>query len=92
MASTSAKRGRPSKYSVMAENLLQKGGFKVTGKSQNRIEKITDFLRNNYKNANKVFVTSNFKEVENAKKYKLVGYSNPQIKGQSAERCWVAIK
>lgn len=40
MKSTSSKAGRPSKYSLMAESLLQDAGFDVNAKSRKRVEHI----------------------------------------------------
>jgi hypothetical protein len=92
MSSNNTTKGRPSKYRNMAESLLEQAGFNTNGRAKSRIEKITVFLRNNYKNANQVFVTDNYKEAEQAKKCKLVGYSNSSESGGKSSSCWVALK
>lgn len=92
MKSTSIKRGRPSKYTVLAVNLLEKAGFNTDTRSKNRIEKISNFLKNNYRNSSRIFVTSNYSDAENAKKSQLVGYSNAPSKLHHSSRCWVVLK
>lgn len=83
---------RQSKYADMAEKLYTKAGLDITQRSNNRLNKITSFLRSNSKNANKAVVFTDSNKVSSMKKAVLVGRTNATHSGGNNTNVYVGIK
>lgn len=83
---------RQSKYAEMAEKLYEKAGLNINARCENRLNKITSFLRSNYKKANNAVVFTNPNKTESMKKFKLVGKTNARGSGDSSTNVYVGIK
>ena len=82
---------KPGKYNEMAKNLYEKCGYSIGGRSSNRLEKITNFLRTNRLNSNRALLTRDFNLVEKAKKSQFIGRTNKGATNLESYKLWIVI-